>query len=177
MKVFQISEIQTLADEIKNLNKKITVIDGEDGLGKSTVIAPIIAEACQAHIVHLDDYLIKKQGTYKLKLDKLLTDINDKIKTEAVVIEGIMPIRILEKINITPDIYVYVEGSSARMNWGKEYGYYLGKTLNEIFDYVESQMQRITPSSKLNTFRKGLIEYHYNYRPFESADYKIVTDL
>lgn len=177
MKTFQKTEIGSLAKEIRNLNKRIIVIDGEDGVGKSTFVAPIIAKRCNGTIIHLDSYLIKKQDVYKLKLDKLLYDIERlKKQKRLMVIEGIMTLKVLKDIGIIPDLHIYVESPTANTMWNEEYGIYLQRGLEEIFEYEEKQMQLITPNSKLTPFRKQVIEYHYAYRPFEKADYKLLIN-
>lgn len=177
MKIFQISELENLAIEIKSQNKKIIAIDGEDGAGKSTIVSPKIAKESESSLIHLDDYQIKKQNIYKLNVDKLLSDTKMLRREEkSIVIEGILVLKILKDIGIIPDLHIYVESDTAKTMWEDDYGLHLERNLDEIFEYEEKQMQLITPHSKLTPFRKQVIEYFYTYRPFEEADYKLIGE-
>ena len=73
----KISDLTELSTFILSKNPKIIGIDGQDGVGKTTLVSEHLKQLFNARIIHLDDYLVKKIGTYfnALKYKELIKDI------------------------------------------------------------------------------------------------------
>lgn len=176
MKTYRLNDIDLLIAELYSHPHDMVVIDGEDGVGKSNRIAPRIANALGSVIIHLDDYLRFPSDTYALDLEKLTADIATLKKVDPIVIEGVMAVKPLEQIGCSPFVHVYVEGNMCRKTWTNPHSIHNQKSFQEILLHEEQEILRLSPESRLTTFRKEIIEYHYRYRPFENADYKLVVE-
>lgn len=177
------SDIQEIITEITTLHPKIIGVDGEDGQGKSTYLAPQIASSVSGAVIHCDDYLIKKAGSYKLRLSELGHDIAWNTKNKyPLIIEGVMLLKVLSELNIKPSYHVYA--TSILISEWEEYGEYYNKNLEEIIKHDEELMDKIEKvvnpkrrtKPKVDGFRKEMYEYAYNYRPFEIANYVYVSN-
>lgn len=177
------SDIQEIITEITNLHPMIIGIDGEDGQGKSTYLAPQIASSVNGVVIHCDDYLIKKAGSYKLRQNDLGQDIEINIKKKSpLIIEGVMLIKVLTLLKIKLNYHIYA--SSNLISQWEEYGEYYGKNLEEIIKHDEELMAKIErivnptrkTKPKVDGFRKEMYEYAYEYRPFEVANYVYVSN-
>lgn len=92
---------------LKKKKSNIIGIDGELGAGKST-ISKIIAKKINCQVIHLDNYLIQKQGVYvnAIKFEELKKDVK-KCKFP-VIIEGVCLLYVLKRIDIYPDTLFFV---------------------------------------------------------------------
>lgn len=176
MKTYRLNDIDLLITGLYTQPHHVIVIDGEDGVGKSTRIAPRIANVLDAVIIHLDDYLITPSDSYDLNMEQLQSDITKQQKSKSIIIEGVMAMKILKKIPIDPSVHIYIEGPSCRATWTNQNGMYQGKTLNEIIMQEEHQLHCTSPELRVTAFRKEVIEYNFGFRPFENADYKLIVD-
>lgn len=177
------SDIQEIITDIIRVNPKVIGIDGEDGQGKTTYIAPKISTSINGVVIHCDDYLIKKSGGYNIKLDKLSLAIQKYTnKKQPLIVEGVMLLKVLSRINIKPNYHIYA--ADILISKWEEYGEYYGRSLEEIIRYDEELMEKIekvvNPSRatkpKISGFRKEMYEYAYNYRPFELANFVYVSN-
>lgn len=176
MKTYRLEDIDLLITQLYTHPHRIIVIDGEDRVGKSTRIAPRIANVLAASVIHLDDYLITPSDSYDLNMDELSRDITKQQKSKSIIIEGVMAMKTLKTLQIEPEVHIYVEGPSCRATWTNPNGMYQGKTLDEILMQEEQELQHASPQLRLTVFRKEVIKYHFDFRPFENADYKLIVE-
>ena len=181
MKVFEIHNIQEFITAISKEKHNIIAVDGDTGVQKSTHFAPLIAKAMNARVISLDDYLDERVengellGMYLIDKEKLKKDLEIRLAKGKVVIEGILVTTILERIGYTHYIHVYIEPEHIRMSWDKLHGAFASKNFTEIVSLIEKNMQLIKPSSKVTGMRWQVLNYHFEKRPFENADYKIIV--
>src|SRR3989338_8125845 len=94
---------EKLLSELKKRQPHIVGVDGEDGAGKSTKIVPFLTEQLDGTVLSLDNYLEKNRDGYieYLRYDLLRQDLLALIiKSNPVIIEGIMLLDVLEKIGV-----------------------------------------------------------------------------
>lgn len=176
MKTYLLNDIDLLITELYSHPHQTIVIDGEDGVGKSYRIAPRIANVLGSSIIHLDEYLVSPSDSYELNLERLAGHVTESQKKGSLIVEGVMAIKTAKSIQLTPSAHIYVEGSNCRNTWTHPDGRYQKKSLQEILLYEEQQLRQVSPDSRLTTFRKEVIEYHFDFRPFEKADYKLIVE-
>ncbi len=173
-----ISDENQLVEKIKLINPKIVGIDGIDGVGKSTIIAPLISKIIKARIINIDKYLNEKQGKYfqEINFKKIKQDINQCLGTDNLIIEGVLLLKILKKIDLKVDCLIYVSDNVWVYDWC-EYGPYYQRKLEEITKDVEKKTDKVskalrtyTKPYKLDGFRKEIYHYTYEYMPFNSAN-------
>ncbi len=169
-------------DEIISLIqiKKIKVlgIDGNDGVGKTTLASEIAEKLGLTHI-EVDKYLVKDSNGYLkfLDLEKLKADIN-KNAGKKIIIEGVMLYAVLEQIDFKVDEVIYVAKNPFLYDWLDEYsGKFVGLSFDEIIKLEEESVNLvnniINPNSKpykMDGFRLEVYEYSYKFRPWEKAD-------
>jgi len=155
------------------------LVDGYPGVEKTSVFAPKIAKAVNGMHVEMDDYLIdssKTVGRFTFDEKRLKDDLSEFLKLEKVVLDGIMIAKIMENIGQKELTHVYVESETARSLWDKDYGTYADKSLNEILKDEEVFLKKININAKLPYTQYQLIQYLYEKKPFENADYLIQLD-
>lgn len=163
-----------LFSELKKRRPHIVGIDGEDGAGKTTTIAPLIQELLGGTVLSLDNYLEKDCGGYigHLHYDTLGQDLLDLVKKpELIIIEGVMLLDVLEKMEVNQDYLVYACSNMWLDDWTGEYGnHYERKTLEEIITHEESTVKLINAGYQMKGMRKEIYAYTYNQKPFSKAD-------
>ncbi|MDO8569834.1 MAG: hypothetical protein Q7R89_03655 [bacterium] len=173
---------QQILDELVKLKPSIIAIDGEDGVGKTTNISPMVASALNASAFSTDDYLDKKKDGYVTFVDyeKLKQEIIKVKKSRPIIIEGMMTLLILEKLELIPDYFIYVCSQMWYDEWLGDNGNY-SKSFEEIVSETEKRVsivnEVITPTSKwtLRGFRKEVYQYTYDRRPFEKAQAVLIV--
>lgn len=152
-------------------NKKIICIDGECGTRKTTTLAPVIAKKINANIISTDKYLKNAKQEYFKYIDfnLLKSDILKSLEKGNVVIEGILLLKILEKIQLIPEklIHAISDGSF------DEYQFNKNKNCTEIIKEAGKGLALISKNKKnigLSKFQKEVFKYYKEYRPVEKAD-------
>ncbi len=170
-------ETNDILQKIKTTNPRIVGIDGDDGIGKTSLAKDI--EKFGYKRISLDDFLRKKSGGYFKFVDfETLERTIKQSSNEQIVIEGVLMRKILEKLPLTVSYFVYMADSVWAYDWLEEYqGKYYNLPLNEIIKNVEGEVSRLNkvlnPDSKpyrMDGFRREIYEYSYEYKPWESAD-------
>lgn len=172
----EIESKQQILDELVKLKPSIIAIDGEDGVGKTTIISSMIALALNASTFSTDDYLDKKKDGYVAFVDyeKLKQEITQVGKPRPVIIEGMMTLLVLEKLELTPDYFIYVCSQMWYDEWLGDNGNY-SKSFEEVVSEIEKRVsivnKVVNPISKwtLRGFRKEVYRYTYDQNPFEKA--------
>jgi hypothetical protein len=156
----------------------IIAIDGEDGIGKTSAIAPCFAKSTSGGIISVDDFLKKDNSgyadfiDYKALKEKILKESQSKM----VILEGVLLLKILEQLELKPDKFLYATAEDWFLKWGKYEE--MGKDFNDIVRDDEYEIDRvdkmINPNKKLpyklGAFRTEMYKYTFDYKPMEKAD-------
>ncbi len=141
-------------------NKRIIVVDGFEGVGKSHWISEILSNK-KIPVLHVDDF-VKRQSKVDLYVLKSRVGLLNQIKAtnKPLIIEGILIRKILCNINVKPDLWIYVKKMCnfgwCEMSWlDKEY---IRDYQPDISFYMEKPRYR------------QLFKYHINYEPQNNAD-------
>lgn len=160
--------------ELKKKQPHIVGVDGEDGAGKSTKIAPFLAEQLNGTVLSIDNYLEKDRGSYigYLHYESLCRDLLALVKKSwPIIIEGIMLLDVLKKIGMSQDYLIYACSSMWYDDWTGEYeNHYKRGTLEEIIKHEESITKIISAKYKMEGMRKELYTYTYKQQPFYKAN-------
>ncbi len=171
-------EMEHLMDLVSSGNYSVIAIDGNDGVGKSTLADALSKKFGYKHI-NLDNFLSKKKGGYLkyLNFKNIEAEVR-KRSNKKIVIEGVLMKKVLEEINVDPDMFIYISDNVWIYQWSEEYdGEYSKMTFEEIIKDVEdktNRISRIVDSNpkiyKLNGLQFELYEYAFKCKPWESAD-------
>ena len=83
----------------------ILVIDGCQGVGKST-LAAVISKIADIPCIHLDEFLVRNQGSF---VDSLrLPDIRSALRQRPIIVEGVCVLEVMHRLGIQPGRIVYV---------------------------------------------------------------------
>lgn len=160
--------------ELQNKQPHIIGIDGEDGAGKSKKIAPFLRERLGGTVLSLDSYLEKDRGGYieHLHYDVLRQDLLALTqKSKPVIIEGIMLLDVLEKVDVSQDYLIYACSSMWLDDWTNEYeNHYKRGTLEEIIKHEESIVKIINAGYQMKGMRKEIYAYTYERQPLSKAN-------
>ena len=180
-KINPISDIKRNTSEISDILKskslKIIGIDGIDGIGKTYLAKEI--EKIGYIKISLDDFLEKKSGGYFNFLD--LEKINNFIKKnkgKQIAIEGVLLLKVIEKLKLKVDYLIYMTNSIWIYEWAEYFnGKYSKMKLSEIINEVEVETTKLNKildpnfdRYKMKGFRKEIYEYSFKYKPWGRAD-------
>lgn len=143
-------------------SKYIVSIDGVDGVGKTTLSVKIARELCLP-IIELDDFVEENQGGYVnyIDYDCLLEKI---ISNKSAVVEGICVLQVLNKIQIEPDVSVYIKVVDRYGFCNGQIKYYPpDKTADEVINDRKSKGFSVG-------YEADVIHYHYSFKPYENSD-------
>ena len=144
-------------------SKSTVSVDGVDGVGKTTLSTKIAQELCLSNI-ELDDFVQKNQGGYinHIDYDRLLKKIN---ANKPVVVEGICVLQILQRIQIRPNVRIYIKVVDRYCFCNGQIKYFPpDKSADEVIN--ERKIKGFSVG-----FEEDLIRYHYNFTPHEKSDY------
>lgn len=109
--------------------RKLTIgIDGVDGIGKST-LARFLAWQLEMPVLETDMFL-EKEGYPNLRYDELRSLIQSRHShNRPVIVEGVRLLETLDKLEVLPDILIYVirPGCEGSLTLCQEYEKYQGK--------------------------------------------------
>lgn len=107
--------------------RKYTIaVDGVDGSGKST-LSRFLAWQLGMPVIETDLYIAANGSEPKYHLEDLKKAVAARHNEgRPLIIEGIMVLNILEKINLTPDFLIYVDrdGHTGAITWEEMFGQY-----------------------------------------------------
>ena len=147
-------------------NKQIIAVDGFEGVGKSDWISEGLSDK-KIHVLHIDDF-IKKQSKvdfYVLKSKMKLFNLIKATK-KPLIVEGVMVKKILDNINVKPDLWIYIK---KMCNYGWCEGVWLEK------EYINDYQPDIRLYLGKPRYRQ-LYRYHIKYEPQKNADIIIEID-
>lgn len=171
-----VSDINVAIEKLNVSHPKLIGIDGIDGIGKTTMATKLASEL-QYQVISIDDYLNKNQGSYYKHIDfaKLKEDI---LTRNQVIVEGILLTRILNKIDVKCDFYIYATNNFWVYEWSEEFdGIYSLMPLEDIVSHAEELTNKIVKATeshpkiyKMSEYVKDIYTYSYKYRPWSNAD-------
>jgi len=169
-----------IKERIKNSDINIISIDGWTDAGKSYLLENLEVEANKLSI---DNYIDKHKDQYVDVVRYVdLKNVMGGLKGLQI-IEGICIQKVLEMIETTPDITIYVKRLAARVYWSEE-EYVNKESAEEVFkeddtnlefDVITGEKREISDAEKeLTEKRQGafydLVKYHYEYTPHINSD-------
>ncbi|MDD9209801.1 MULTISPECIES: hypothetical protein [Aeromonas] len=152
------SDVAVMVREADLFREEILWIDGFNGSGKSSLSKAIAAEIPrECTILHMDDFLVEKQGAYfdAIRMDDLSGAIAS--SPRPLIIEGVCLSKIREHLGVQHGISVYVRRVGSNGLWYEE----------DECQIASEDMIRVDG----NPLAIELRQYHYDYQPFEKADY------
>lgn len=171
-----VTESASILQIIKQDNPLLIGIDGIDGVGKTSLAKEI--ETLGYFRISLDDFIKKKSGGYFefVNYKKLINKLISK-KGQLIVIEGVVLLKILKKIGVSLNYFVYVTDNVWLDDWDEEWqGKYTTMLLDEIICDVEQQTTKISRALnsnakpyKMDGFRKEMYEYAFDYKSWNKA--------
>jgi hypothetical protein len=126
------NSITALSKEVSLGKFSIIAIDGHLGVGKTT-IAKLLSNQLGFECIHLDNFLSQGKGLFVKNLDFLSLKLV--LRKRPVLIEGICMLEVLEKLDVSADLVIYVNGAHA------ERSDFDGK----LFDELSAYTQRYNP--------------------------------
>lgn len=151
------SEVASLVKDPELFRDDILWIDGFMGTGKSTLAKAIVAELSgSCHVLHLDDFVVKHQDSYfkYLQIDDLSAAIE--VSPRPLIIEGVLLSKVRSRMGIEDGSIVYMRRMTDYHFWQDE---------ADCIINSEDQIPCISPMAT------ELRQYHYDFRPFEHAEY------
>lgn len=165
------TSICSLFEKLRTEQCNIIGVDGTNGARKTTV-ASALAMELDLPLISLDDYLQKNQGGFIefLQYDELSNDIR---KHHNFIVEGVCLLQALEKVNIQPDVLLYVKRYHLGL-WADERE--LCVPPEQVEDFLKEERELAARLSKTTTeegpcLLDDIVRYHSQYRPHEHAQY------
>jgi uridine kinase len=143
---------------------KLISVDGFSGAGKG-MVSTYLNDILSIPVIYIDDFF-PRDGKFleSFKFENFSAAITKLNQNSSVIVDGIMVQDILARLNIKPDLLVYVK----RMN---QYGIWLDSfKLDKFIRQGEDN-----DTSKFDLFEDQLVQYHLRVCPHERAD--IVVEL
>lgn len=161
-----------IVKKVKKNNFKLIAIDGYIGFGKSK-LATQLSKKLNFKIIHLDQYVNEKDNNYFKNLDykKMSNDIKE---NEKIIIEGIQMFKILNKLDLSPNYFIFCTNEDFITEWK----YYVDsetdfkKIINERISNINiiRELEGKTKIRKIDGFHYELDKYIFDYLPFENSD-------
>lgn len=181
MKSFE--NIEDITFELKKIGvcnkKQIVGVDGFLGAGK-TCLADNIKNNFNNNSIAILDIDDKKKNYYKHNKGSVLKYTNfDKIKKDimncktSIFIVSICLFQIFEKININPDLSIYVKRMAKRV--GKAPDSWLDENdctyKNDVDKWVSNEKSSYGAQLNKIIIIKDVVQYHQRFQPFNKVDY------
>ncbi|MBI1928061.1 hypothetical protein HYR99_27935 [Candidatus Poribacteria bacterium] len=173
-----VSDVPQLTDWLRERSvdqqPSIIGVDGTTGCGKTT-IARQIAQTLNLEHVELDSVLEKHQGGYAdyINYHELRRLIDRAAQfPRSIVVEGICLLKILDRIQVTPDILIYIKHVNAYGDWYDDRYYEPRENPQEAIHEFDSELSRLASRGKEfpADCEKEIIQYHQTYKPTVKAD-------
>lgn len=182
-----VGDFSSLVKILEENKPDLIAIDGDTGLGKSTLAKEIITKFRNYSLVSLDKFIrYKNKGYYNISLKKIKNNLAS-LKNRKIIFEGLMVLKYLKKLKINLKecflIYIKDRGLDEIWEWENEYGKYYKKDIKKIIMEEEKNLTLINNAvSKdqkychLKGLDKQLLIYKYKFRPWEKANIIFLSD-
>ncbi|PHR93767.1 MAG: hypothetical protein COA69_03820 [Robiginitomaculum sp.] len=108
-----------------NLPPKVVAIDGKPGVGKTT-LGRFLAWRFNISLIETDLYLHRSRGLYIYREEEVKGVINSRKQSDRpVIVEGVVALRLLDNLNVTPDFHIHVICEAASSSTASDYPEYL----------------------------------------------------
>ena len=166
----EFTSICALVDRIRTYDYKVIGLDGTNGARKTT-IASALAIDLNLPLISLDDYLRKNKGSFieHIKYEELSKDTHAE---QRFIIEGVCLLEVLEKVEVLPDILVYVKRYQLGM-WADERELCVSE--EELEEFLRQERDLAARLSGTQAEDNGpslfddIVRYHSKYRPQDHA--------
>jgi hypothetical protein len=159
---------EELKDLVSKLNLKSTTklisVDGFSGAGKD-MVSSYLNEILSIPVIYIDDFFPRdKKKLESFNFEKFAQAIAKLKQNSSVIVNGIMVQDVLARVNIKPDVLLYVKRVNQYGLWSD--GFKLDKFIRLDDDSVDSNY---------DLFQDQLVQYHLRVHPHERAD--IIVEL
>lgn len=168
----EFTSICALVDRLRTENYKVIGLDGTNGARKTT-IASALAIELDLPLISLDDYLEKNQGSFieHIKYE----DLSQETQAEQrFIIEGVCLLEVLVKVNVQPDILLYVKRYQLEL-WADEQDLCVPEEQLEEFLRKERDLAERLSGTQVEDNGSSLfdeiVRYHSKYRPQDRAHF------
>ncbi len=154
MKHLEANSASELARRLSRFQGGLIAIDGYPGVGKSTV-AHELATRLRVQCVHLDDFLLRNRGAFLkyLRYEQLSSALHQR----PLVVEGVCLLAVLDRLEVIPDVVVYVQALDSTSQQSKNAAIASGDIARGSSGQGDGLSQEVA-------------EYHRHFRPVEKAD-------
>jgi len=134
------------------------------GIYLKTTLSTKISNGLCIPRIELDDFVKENQGGYINFID--YKGLSDKIVSKKpVIVEGICVLQILNKIQVKPDVSIYINVVDRYGFCNAQIRYFPpDKTAEEVIN------ERIRKGYSVG-YEADIIRYHYSFMPHENADF------
>jgi len=158
-----VRSFEELKDLVSRLNVKSTTklisVDGFAGAGKD-MVSSYLSEILSIPVVYLNDFFSRDQKVLEsFKFENFAQAIAKLKQNSSVIVGGILVQDVLARVNIKPDVLLYVK----RVN---QYGLWVdGFKLDKFIRLGDA-----SAASNFDLFQDQLVQYHLRVHPHERAD-------
>ena len=161
-----------LGNHVRTRGRVIIGIDGAIGAGKSC-LAHAIGSRFGETVISLDKYVTSGKGRYRtsIRYQSLRQDLERyKGQERVLVVEGVCLLEILDRVDVSPDVVVYVKRVSRNGYWLDEETCDRARGLRELLRDIRSREERVKRPG-IGDLEREVAEYHCHYTPLARATY------
>lgn len=161
---------EEIVSAISPRSMQVIAIDGFQASGKTT-LARSLATHWNLQVISADDYLNRNQGGFfaHLKLEELSDSLQ---KTTPCIFEGLCALQILEAVELSPDLMIYVKRMTIQGGWADAME--IDTSMLSSSGIVLPTQNATEPLNPLQVSLRALWEevaqYHKLYQPHKRAD-------
>lgn len=171
--------MRALAPHINRGDLGLVAIDGWAGAGKSH-LATVLARRLGGTHINLDDFLDEKKDGFvaHLRYGEVATAVGGGRDRGFVVLDGVCVLEVLSRLNRQPGVHIYVKCMLRGIQWLPEATLARASAAEALAHeeqqarfYAKLSDRPLVPGEGLVAgLERDLIDYHYRYRPHETAD-------
>jgi hypothetical protein len=166
--------ISRIKECLQSKQPLVVGIDGASGAGK-TSFAKLLCNELNGKHIEVDSYLHQHRGEYvsHLRLEILRKDVAASVEPVSL-IEGVCLLDILERIQITLDVLIYVKRVDTAGIWVDQNLCDTSRSLAKILEWL-SHTESCAGKPGIANLDRELATYHHKFQPVERAD--IIVEL
>ena len=173
--VERIDNLEILCQRLKTNLFGIIGIDGFKGVGKTT-LAKALEKRLKVPRINIDRFVSRNPGKKYLDFidyNELAQEINKhKKNSNNIIVEGVMLLAILERINSRLNVHIYVEpGKFTADNIKRDYEKMTNLSIKKLEAYYDQEKKEFNYLPNLNfNLELELASYHKKFNPIQKAD-------